>query len=309
MDQNSTPHDNEVKGKGFAGNADAPHATNPHRDLPSDPAVHNTIKEVRYISDVLAQLWPTSLPDDNFELYSAALRSVETRQDLTWLVVQESEIQIRVRNIAARTDRHRYKRNPIPDEPFNLSGRAQTLRDHWANLESSAPYRWEAAFDTVLIPPLLENGDDGHDTPSATPISLTAEKQVEVDLDYVDYLRARNNKVAYFKRTPPNPMAWNPSNRDTESVKEAWASIGGAVPSRHLSSKELQASGHFVPMYRSLNLEDVPILYVDPDAPEMSADEKQEYFARSGAKHAKRRERREKQKALQEQLKAEREVA
>ncbi|GKT50841.1 uncharacterized protein ColSpa_11022 [Colletotrichum spaethianum] len=245
-------------------------ATNPWRDLPPSTAVHGTIGEVLLIGDTLRDgMLPTSLPDDDYDMYSAMLRSLETRSDLTWLVVQETGIDKTVMAIANRGGYH----SPIPEEPHDLHERAKRLHRHWFTLASAKdkPDRWEARFDTTSLPPLVSGRATGSgQNTDPTTMDLTVEQKEAADTKYRAYRQRRDRAVSYLKDHPPKPMAWSPIQTEPESTRGAWETIfsdGIVQAGRKVVASKLAKNPMFKPIYRDLLTERVPYDWVNPNEP------------------------------------------
>ncbi|WYZ44803.1 hypothetical protein EsH8_VIII_000119 [Colletotrichum jinshuiense] len=285
-------------------------ATNPWRDLPADRAVHDTLREVLVIRDTLRDgLLPTSLPDDDYDAYSAMLRSLETRTDLSWLIVQETGIDRVVMAIANRGGHH----SPIPEEPHDLHERSKKLHSHWWALISAKdkPDRWEARFDTTYLPPLLTGHalGSGQKAASAT-LDMTAAQKANAEAKYKDYRTHRDRMVSYLKNNPPKPMAWVPIQRDPEMSRGVWETLfsdGVVKAGRKVLGGKLASNPMFKPVYRDLLTERVPYEWVDPEQPVKEYTE-QDHLKEMEAFSEQTRitqERRDKQAAYQEELKAE----
>lgn len=286
-------------------------STNPYRDLPDDPSVLDTIREVLFIGDVLQSgLLPTSLPDDDYALFSDLLRSLETRQDLTWLVMQETRVD---RVIMATANRGGSLRSAIPDEPHDLQARVVALHRHWSALqrEPDHPERWSPEFDTASVPPLLGAKALG-DSPDATQLfhlTLDPEQAAEADKKYAEYRSRRDWKVSYLKRNPPTPLAWAPVPQESAELKSTWESIftdGIVEAGRQVLATKLTKNPKFKPIYRDLLTERVPYDWVNPEIPavEKTDEELLEDSRILQAKMDKISARREKQEAFQKELSA-----
>jgi hypothetical protein len=306
-------------------------ATNPWRDLPSDPSVHATIRELLWISETLSNgLNPTSLPDDDYGVYSAALRSLEMRPDVTYLVLDETDVGKTVMALANRGGTYQ----PIPEEPFELQERIVALHGYWFGWQSKedAPNKWEAAaFDTTVIPPLLPSSESSTTTTSdeeekkkkkphlstSTSLTFTEEQAAAAEDLYAVYIQKRSRAVSYLKRHPPTPMGFSPVTQDHASSKEAWESF---YPDEQINpnrpadeAKKLFGNVRWKPMYRSLLTERVPFDWMDPDmAEEERAREEaktEEDWRREmevmNERHERVMERRGRQEAFQERLKEE----
>lgn len=285
--------------------------TNPYRDLPDDPLLHNAIREVLFIGDSLRDgLLPTSLPDDDYALYSNLLRSLETRQDISWLVMQETRIDSVIMAIANRGGS---LRSAIPDEPHDLHSRAKALHDHWWNLLRAPehPERWSPEFDTTLVPPLLRAKalGDSSDAIQAFHLSLEPGQAAEAEKKYSEYRSRRDWKVSYLKRNPPTPLAWAPIPQEQVELKSAWDSIftdGIIEAGRHVLITKLAKNPKFKPIYRDLITERVPYSWTNPDSPILEkTDEEYAEESRSLQAEMKKMEvRRKKQEAFQQELAA-----
>ncbi|KAI3546618.1 hypothetical protein CSPX01_04273 [Colletotrichum filicis] len=285
-------------------------ATNPWRDLPTDSAVHSTIREVLFISDTLRDgMLPTSLPDDNYDTYSAMLRNLETRQDVTWLVIQETGVDRTIMAIANRSGHH----SPIPEEPHDLHERAKTLHDHWSKLTAASdkPERWEARFDTTCLPPLAaRQGSASGQKAGSFKLDLTPAQKADAEARYKAYRKRRDRAVSYLKDHPPKPMAWVPAQTDPEKQRGFWESLfndGVIKAGRNVEGGKLAGNPGFKPVYRDLITERVPYDWVNPD------EQVKEYTEVDHLKEMEafreesriRKERTDKQAAYQEELRAE----
>ncbi|KAF6824033.1 hypothetical protein CMUS01_10430 [Colletotrichum musicola] len=283
-------------------------ATNPWRDLPADPAFHDTIREVLLIRDTLRDgLLPTSLPEeDDYDVYSAMLRSLEGREDLTWLVVQETRVDQTISAIANRGGYH----SPIPEEPHDLHERAKRLHDHWFTLASTKdkPDRWEARFDTTYLPSLLTGRDlDSKQRANGFGLDLTPAQRADAEAKYKAYRKGRDRAVAYLKKNPPKPMAWVPVSTDPEASRGIWGTVfrdGLAQAGRKVMGRQMAANPMFKPVYRDLITERIPYDWVDPEQPaEQFSEQVHLREMEAFREEARLREvRTEKQARLQEEL-------
>ncbi|TDZ99666.1 hypothetical protein C8034_v000005 [Colletotrichum sidae] len=245
-------------------------ATNPWRDLPADPAVHDTLREVLFIGDILRDgLLPTSLPEDDYDTYSDLLRSLEGREDLTWLVIQETRIDRTVSAIANRGGLN----SPIPDEPHDLQERVKRLHDHWWALSSARdkPDRWEERFDTTYLPSLLTaQALEGSQRAKGFKLKLTPDQKFQAEAKYEAYRRTRDRAVSYLKNHPPKPMAWAPIQTEPEAKRGIWETVfqdGLLHAGRKVFGKQMVDNPLFKPVYRDLTTERIPYDWVDPAQP------------------------------------------
>ncbi|KAJ9243798.1 hypothetical protein DTO169E5_2427 [Paecilomyces variotii] len=283
--------------------------TNPYRDLPDNQAVLDAIKEVAYISDVLRDTFlPTSLPDDDYALCSKYLRSLETRADVSWLVLEETGID---RTVSAISNRNTTRRNPIPDEPFSLHERFKKLHQHWWALQNDPgkPERWEKWFDETYLPPLLKS-KSLESTQDSEPfqIQFTPDQQADADAKFTKYLEERERKVSYLKIHPPKPLGFVPVPRDSELLRGAWGNLfsdGVVEAGRPISPGILTENPTFKPIYGSLWLESVPFDWVSPadkDKPAKSDEDRERQTTELLAEMDKMRERRARQEQFQKSL-------
>ncbi|KZL84774.1 hypothetical protein CI238_10186 [Colletotrichum incanum] len=284
-------------------------ATNPWRDLPPDPAVHKTIREVLLIGDTLRDgMLPTSLPDDDHDMYSAMLRSLETRTDLTWLVIQETGVDKTIMAIANRGGYH----SPIPEEPHDLHVRTERLHHHWSTLASAndKPDRWEARFDTTSLPPLVSGHASGPgQNADATNLDMTSEQKMAADMKYRAYRKRRDRAVSYLKDHPPKPMAWFPIQKEPEITRSAWETIfndGIVQAGRKVLGSKLAGNPMFKPVYRDLITEHIPYDWVNLDEPVKEYTEKDHLQEMEAFREESRvrQERTDRQAKFQEELRA-----
>ncbi|KAK2059507.1 hypothetical protein LY76DRAFT_512005 [Colletotrichum caudatum] len=285
-------------------------ATNPWRDLPANPAVHEIIREVLFIGDTLRDgMLPTSLPSDNYDMYSAMLSSLETRTDLTWLVVHETNIDKTIMAIANRGGNH----SPIPEEPHDLHRRAESLHRHWFTLASAKdkPDRWDTRFDTTSVPPLVSRHTPGSGAKvDSSDLGLTAEQKLVADAKYRAYRQRRDRAVSYLKSHPPKPMAWVPVQTEPEKSRSIWETLfddGIVQAGRKVMGGKLARNPMFKPVYRDLVTERVPYDWVNPDEPTGEYSEKEHLKEMEAFREESRarEERTDRQAKFQEELRAE----
>ncbi|KAL0944784.1 uncharacterized protein CTRU02_202671 [Colletotrichum truncatum] len=285
-------------------------ATNPWRDLPADPAIHDTLREILLIGDTLRDgMLPTSLPDDDYDTYSAMLRSLEGREDLTWLIIQETRIDKTISAIANRGGHY----SPIPDEPHNLQDRISKLDNHWWALSSAKdkPERWEAKFDTTYLPSLLSGSAlDPSEKSKGFKLDLSPAQKAEAEAKYKAYRKRRDRAVAYLKKNPPKPMAWAPIETGPEMERSVWGTLfhdGLAQAGRKVMGKQLAGNPMFKPLYRDLITERIPYDWVDPSQPVEEYNEQDHLKEMEAFREESRlrQERTVKQAKFQEELRAE----
>ncbi|KAB5583397.1 hypothetical protein GE09DRAFT_300548 [Coniochaeta sp. 2T2.1] len=300
------PDSLEAAQKLFAG-------TNPWRDLPQDQ--ETVLEEIHFIKETLRDAFlPTSVPEEeDYEFLSKLVRSLETRDDISWTTMNEHEIDATVSAITNRREG-----GDFAPEPFGLTDRFKKLSDHWYKLKSDArkPDAWEARHDTTFLPPLLKTrGLDASEgavveADSGVTAMLTDEQRREMEESYLDWRTRRDRMVSYLKNHPPTPRAWFPVAKTTEGKRAAWDDVmEGRVlkAGQAVADRLLVASPKWKPWYSSLISTKIPIGWRKPGEPEMTEEESQQLLERLDRQSKRRDERREKQAAVQQRLKAERE--
>ncbi|KAJ4267175.1 hypothetical protein NW762_003276 [Fusarium torreyae] len=221
---------------------------NPFRDLPKDAALENTLCEVRYIDRTLRDMMvPTSLPGDDYHLCSKLLRSLETRRDLTWLVLRETDIRDTISAIARRGGR----RSPIPNEPHDLQSRVRALERHWSALEKchTRLREWEPKYASHRQPPLLDEKD-------GAVLELSDEQAADAEAEYREWRSDRDRKVSYLKLNPPEPAAFLKVARRDIQTDETWDM---------LPTSDSQQGLRLLPVYTPIIFQPVPLDWESPD--------------------------------------------
>lgn len=221
---------------------------NPFRDLPQDAKVENTLCEVRYIDRTLRDsLVPTSLPGDDYHLCSKLLRSLETRRDLTWLVLRETDIRDTISAIARRGGR----RAPIPSEPHDIHSRAKALERHWSALEKchTKLREWEPKYATQSQPPILDEKD-------GSALELSDEQAAQAEMEYREWRSDRDRKVSYLKTNPPEPATFVPVERRDIQTDETW---------NILPPSDSQHGMRLLPVWTPIFFQEVPLDWENPD--------------------------------------------
>jgi len=238
-----------------------------------------------YLSDILL---PTSLPEDtDYELCSLFLRSLKTRTDLTWLVLDESDIKQVIMAIAQRRDSPRM---PMAEEPFDLQARFKALHKYWDDLERlpDHPQRWESSYDTQLLPPLLkaqplssnhdellseEEQQQQQQQQNTLAHLLTPEQELLASTNFKYYLTTRAHKVSYLKLHPPQPMAFAPIAKQPHALRETWDNVfpdGKVEAGRAIAANKLTDEQTWQPIYRKLDTERIPYDWMAPGEAEDS---------------------------------------
>lgn len=267
---------------------------NPFKDLPNDPVTVNTFREVSYIKAKLRYfLVPTSLPGDDYLLCSKLLRSLETRHDLTWLVLDETGVRDTIQTISRRGS----PREPIPDEPFDLTQRAKSLTAHWTALSKlpDCPKKWETGFSTQRHPPLIAED---------FKLELDPEQTANLEKEYTEWRTGRDEKAAYLKYNPPHPTGYSQATRDQVHVDETWELLPWVIFEGAASPND--GSRRWLPIYTSLLSQKIPFGWRAPDAPppRQKTQEEKDQWERENQEDTERRDR---QWQFQKQLRKDRE--
>ncbi|KAJ4327754.1 hypothetical protein N0V84_001863 [Fusarium piperis] len=216
-------------------------------DLPSDADLENTLCEVHYIHHTLRHyLLPTTLPDDNLELCSRLLRSLETRRDLTPLVLSETSIVDTIFGIA----RLRY---PPPDESPGLQSRVMALRNHWRSSSTKAT-PLTTGYAVSSKPPLV---------PEDYELSLTLEQAADAELHYRLWRTNRDRKVSYLKRHPPEPVRAQEVTRREITLDVVWEALPWMPDEMKKAPEDRQIK--LEPLYQQMDSQAVPLDWVNPD--------------------------------------------
>jgi hypothetical protein len=245
------------------------------------------------MSHVLRQLTPTTLPGDDYELFSNMIRSLETRTDLSWRVYEETDIR---QTIIAAANRGGHAQKPIAEEPFSIMERVKVLNSHWQDLAVASwkPERWEDASDTIFMKPLIVTNsfgevgaklggigqtntrDEIRTTGGGFKLALTPEQEAEATRVYDKWRRTRDRKVSYLKDHPPSPLAWVPVARSDTGIRNAWDTLfedGRARAGRSAPASILSGSKQWKPIFRSRDLELIPFDWVPPGEEHQTAED------------------------------------
>ena len=229
---------------------------------------------------------PFPLPDDDLELMSDFLLSLETREDLTSHILDQTEARDAIIGLA--------NREIGDDSKFNFKVRAAALLQYWDKLylQRSKLSPAEALADTH-IPPLkkeLPAGKTLH-----WKLTLTDQQAHEAQEDYDHFKHRKLHALKYFKANPPQPIGWAPKNDN------AWKTVNRAK----LENGDLYDNPNFKPMYSSWDLLSTSALFwTDPEATaeELKEDEERQKIStelslRKAGKILERHKRREEQRA------------
>ncbi|KUJ22639.1 uncharacterized protein LY89DRAFT_728759 [Mollisia scopiformis] len=233
---------------------------------PPAPEIENAVKEVTYILGYLQRvLTPTPLPNDDLQLMSDYLLSLETRNDLTAHVLQQ---------VDARTNIRALTRILLKDDTtYEFKSRATALAKHWNGIELliSKITPEEILADRPVAPLKTELPDD---KPAGWQLDLgearTAEAARQLELLNIE----KNRCIKYWTTVkPPKPMGWAPADGD------AWKK----VPRADLENGDLFFTPYFKPIWESYNMAHMDAsFWTDPDN---TAEEEEEYQKNRSEKH------------------------
>lgn len=212
------------------------------------------------MSHVLRDLTPTTLPEDDYELFSNMLQSLATRTDLSWRVYEETDIR---GTIMSAANRRGYRKQPIADEPFFINERVEALYKHWHELAIAPgkPERWEDTSDTTFMKPLLhgrstEGGEQINFKDEGHKLILTPEQSIEADRVYNKWRRSHDRKASYLKDHPPTPIGWVPVPKSNMGIRNAWDTLfedGVVAAGRHVAVSKLAENQAWKPIFGSFH--------------------------------------------------------
>ncbi|PQE23756.1 hypothetical protein CJF30_00008736 [Rutstroemia sp. NJR-2017a BBW] len=224
---------------------------------PPSPEIENAVKEVGYILEYLRRvLTPKPLPDDDLQLMSDYLLSLETRDDLTVHVLRQTEARSRIGLL---------KRILLDDDTtYNFESRAIALEKHWSSIESltSKSTPQEMLADRRVAPLRAELPDD---KPAGWKLDLgetrAAEAQRQLELNNI----WKNRCIKYWTTVkPPRTIGWVPL------VGDAW----NKVPRSDLENGDLFFTPYFTPIWESFGLASMDAsFWTDPNSTPEEEDE------------------------------------
>ncbi|PQE17436.1 hypothetical protein CJF32_00008669 [Rutstroemia sp. NJR-2017a WRK4] len=230
---------------------------------PPSPEIENAVKEVGYILEYLGRvLTPTPLPDDDLQLLSDYLLSLETRDDLTVHVLRQTEAKSKISVVS------RIRLND--DTRYNFKSRATALEKHWSSIESftSKSTPKEMLADRPVAPISIELPDD---KPAGWKLDLgetrAAEAQRRLELNNI----WKNRCIKYWTTVkPPRTIGWAPLSGD------AWKK----VPRADLENGDLFFTPYFIPIWESFGLASMDAsFWTDPSNTPEEEDEYRKHMS------------------------------
>ncbi|RKU47928.1 hypothetical protein DL546_009358 [Coniochaeta pulveracea] len=290
--------------------------TNPYRDLPEDQLT--VVKEILFTAETLRDVFlPTSLPDeDDYGFLSKLVRTLETREDISWTTLRETGVDSTLGHIA--------NRRVFADEPYELTDRFRRLSEHWSRLalEEGKPERWEVEHDVTFLPPVLKvkglehqggvnGGVEEEEEEGVLGALLTGEQREKMEERWAEWKKNRDRSVSYLKSHPPRPLAWFPVPKSQAGKIAAWTELvddGAVEAGKSVDEERVVASQKWKPWYVGWEMEDVPMEWRAPGEEDMTPEEFDRWMAKFNRQREWGDERKRKQEEIQEKLKAGRDM-
>lgn len=211
------------------------------------------ISIVGYVTLLLAKF---NVPADgsvDFSCISDLLLSLESRNDITKLVLEYSLFKPALRRLA---------REKIFSENNNLNigSRATALQKHWE--KTSLDHSWSS--QDVVFSPLLSAVPN---KPKDWTLQLTEKAREEAETYYHALKTQRKYAYRCFQAKPPKPMAWAPKSGD------AWAKTARVK----VTSGDLFHSRDWAPVWMGFELASIDVM-LGMEAAGMTQDEIDEYY-------------------------------
>lgn len=168
---------------------------------------------------------------------SKLLQSLETRHDITNLVLEYTEYERALRHLA----------DFVKDTPeintLNIGPRATALKQHWANIRAQDE---SAGPQDVVYPPLLSPAPNA----DGLKVEFTAKGKEEAEKYYHALKTQRQYYYRCFQAKPPMPMGWAPKNGD------AWAKTAR----NKVESGDLFHSPDWIPIWEGFGLASIGVM-------------------------------------------------
>ncbi|KAE9376009.1 hypothetical protein N431DRAFT_556289 [Stipitochalara longipes BDJ] len=253
----------------------APESSTPHERVwpaiplefrPPSSEIENTVREVDCILGYLQRvLTPTPLPDDDLQLMSDYILSLETRDDLTVHVIKQTDAKSKI-NVVSRILLK-------DDTKYDFKSRATALGKHWSSIELSFSKNTpeEILADRPIAPVKMELPVD---KPAGWKLDLgeirAAEAQRQLELLNIH----KNRCIKYWTTVkPPKPIGWVPADGN------AWKK----VPRADLEKGDLFFTPYFKPIWESYDMASMDAsFWTDPDN---TPEEETEYQKHKSEKH------------------------
>ncbi|KAG6353615.1 hypothetical protein INS49_005577 [Diaporthe citri] len=216
------------------------------------------VSQFGYITLLLATF---SIPDNcsgDVRCISDLLLSLETRDDITKLVLDYTSFELALRRLVA-------KGVDFPEnDASKIASRATALKQHW---EKTGQDHTNGPQD-VAYPPLLSAVPD---KPKDWKLELGDKAREEAERYYHALRTQRKYAQRCFQAKSPMPMAWVPQGGD------AWAKTARTK----VESGDLFHSRHWAPVWMSFDLASIDVMF-GMETAGMTQDESDEYYDASG---------------------------
>ncbi|KEY69367.1 hypothetical protein S7711_08125 [Stachybotrys chartarum IBT 7711] len=211
---------------------------------PPAPHLNDAVREVGYLVALLRTCPQPTDSSTNLECYSDILLSLETRDDLTKLVLDFTEAKDTINAM------FRFAKT-LSNDSFRLGERARALDKHWRDTVKNKPSH---PRDDIPITPFLAVPEG---KPAGWKLQLSetaAEDAARMHAVRVDHLA---HGSSYYQVHPPQPMGWSPVDKD------AWA----RTDPEKVKAGNLYYSKHWRPIWMScqLSMIDIPFSWKHPD--------------------------------------------
>ncbi|KFA45613.1 hypothetical protein S40293_08627 [Stachybotrys chartarum IBT 40293] len=211
---------------------------------PPAPHLNDAVREVGYLVALLRTCPQPTDSSTNLECYSDILLSLETRDDLTKLVLDFTEAKDTINAM------FRFAKT-LSNDSFRLGERARALDKHWRDTVKNKPSH---PRDDIPITPFLAVPEG---KPAGWKLQLSetaAEDAARMHAVRVDHLA---HGSSYYQVHPPQPMGWSPVDKD------AWA----RTDPEKVKAGNLYYSKHWRPIRMScqLSMIDIPFSWKHPD--------------------------------------------
>lgn len=244
---------------------------NPFRRLPTDPVALAVFCDVLCITKTLETYLEGPAPSTEAELSewreasSKMIRSLETRKDLTWMVMAELEPDMMIK-MNLRDERKRHEGNNLTEF---FQDRLKPLYNHWDSFKDKIGSKpWTPEFDTETLPPLLV-ADEDEKPLDLSDVGISPEKAESL---FSPFKTEHGRVASYFTRHAPVPKAYHVVAG--VNGKEATAKIKDENGKMHRS--KMANNPDFEPMWfesRVLMNMAVPLMWKDADAPGLTSEE------------------------------------
>ena len=255
--------------------------TFPHPDLPENQT--QTLREVLFITHKLRSaleevLLPEEATDEDLWRYDQMTKSLETRGDLSWLVLEESNAAklynaCRGREESRLTDgrivskiKPRTADEQRLEAKYAIFRRLKRLHQYYNSLtygerelqegdsadrgEYKRPNSWAPEFVEDRLPPFKPQPDGVDETEHFVLTNLNDKEKA--DELYDDLMKRRNRAIAYLKIHPPKPEGWAPRRSD------AWEMTSQV----DLETGKLHGKPEYwKPLYGSWGMEYIPTMW------------------------------------------------